>query len=721
MENKEKSNQTKQIEFLQELFSKSSFSKTWQLEYSTQKLWSTSQKYIDRRTLKISVRPQNEEEVNELNEIEKKVYQQGSAQPDVYSDLQETEIDRGLAVGEKFPHYSKVLSVADESEGEIKHQEGEVILLDVWATWCGPCQRPMQHNQDMLTKNEEKWAGKVRIIAVSVDEDRKDVQDRINQRNWDKITHFKLNGWDASHPIIKDFSIQGIPFVALVDKQGIINYTGHPSGVNLEERINNLLEDKSESQAKNQQMNSEKYKLVKEFIKHKLGAYLDSQDKKEVDFTFQLSASKKTSMKDGQKVKTYSEPSITLVANKKQVQSWQKLKNHVTQSLKNITLKYDQESIRDIQVELKKDMEALSKIYEKFNIKSIENKHCVKLSLQLKNNRLQFSRADCFNQHKKLYLKNEDPEKVALSADEQQDFALNKYRSGQYADYLQKMFYKGIQTIETEFQKPQSHEDIYRKYKDLFNDKSIQELNFNFNPDYNCNLQLYVKRRRVFDYKGQMKYKYYSKPVCKYVVREKDVEKFQTEVLDKIFVKFDKNEIVFRPEILKAAQIEEGKNCKSCNLELTLPYYFNYFQKEHYCIACGDKRDPELKTLQQFAVPHNLVLLTTNEKTFLNDVDEYKLGKDVQPKPDQEIEFEFGYSCNGCSEGGKDARYICLNCRPGPYRDGGFTDFCQDCIKKQVFDKDEQFMKQIQKRDTQHNFNHIYLKVITPIGNYKDY
>lgn len=41
--------------------------------------------------------------------------------------------------------------------------------MDVWATWCGPCQRPMQHNQDMLNNNDEKWKGKVRIVAVSVD------------------------------------------------------------------------------------------------------------------------------------------------------------------------------------------------------------------------------------------------------------------------------------------------------------------------------------------------------------------------------------------------------------------------------------------------------------------------------------------------------------------------------------------------------------------------
>jgi len=42
-----------------------------------------------------------------------------------------------------------------------------------------------------------------------------------------------LGGWDGEHPLVKDFSISGIPFVCLVDKFGKINYVGHPSGVEL--------------------------------------------------------------------------------------------------------------------------------------------------------------------------------------------------------------------------------------------------------------------------------------------------------------------------------------------------------------------------------------------------------------------------------------------------------------------------------------------------------
>lgn len=88
---------------------------------------------------------------------------------------------------------------------------------------------------------------KVRIVAVSVDEDREGVLKRIEERKWFKIIHFKLNGWDKDNKLIKHFAIRGNPFVCLVDKNGVINYVGHPSTISLEERINSLLAPTNES------------------------------------------------------------------------------------------------------------------------------------------------------------------------------------------------------------------------------------------------------------------------------------------------------------------------------------------------------------------------------------------------------------------------------------------------------------------------------------------
>lgn len=121
----------------------------------------------------------------------------------------------------------------------------------------------------MLEKNAEKWGDKVKIIAVSVDDNKEGVVKRITERKWEKIIHYKLNGWDGDHPLIKDFSIDGIPFVALVDTTGTLNYIGHPSEGNLEERISSLLEGK-ENNAQTTELNSDQYKKLKNLVEKEL-------------------------------------------------------------------------------------------------------------------------------------------------------------------------------------------------------------------------------------------------------------------------------------------------------------------------------------------------------------------------------------------------------------------------------------------------------------------
>jgi hypothetical protein len=87
----------------------------------------------------------------------------------------------------------------------------------------------------------------VRIIGVSVDDEKDTIKQRVESKKWNKIVHLTLLGWKNDHGLIKDYKIQGIPFVCLVDKFGKVNYVGHPSQVNLEERINELVKQTSEA------------------------------------------------------------------------------------------------------------------------------------------------------------------------------------------------------------------------------------------------------------------------------------------------------------------------------------------------------------------------------------------------------------------------------------------------------------------------------------------
>lgn len=95
--------------------------------------------------------------------------------------------------------------------------KGKVVLVDVWATWCGPCRGEIPH----LKKLEEEMHGTdVVFIGVSVDE-AKDKQKWLDFIEKEELGGIQLlaSGWSK---ITKDYKIDGIPRFMVFDRKGNI-------------------------------------------------------------------------------------------------------------------------------------------------------------------------------------------------------------------------------------------------------------------------------------------------------------------------------------------------------------------------------------------------------------------------------------------------------------------------------------------------------------------
>jgi len=143
-----------------------------------------------------------------------------------------------IKAGDDYTNITKVQGLEGEEELTIEHKEGQVLLIDFWATWCPPCQAPMAHNQAMLDKKGEEWKDKIRIIGLSIDSDKAKLKSHVEDKKWTSPEHYFRGSSDCS----KVYGVTGVPHVMLIDTKGKIVFKGHPANrPNLEEDMENLL------------------------------------------------------------------------------------------------------------------------------------------------------------------------------------------------------------------------------------------------------------------------------------------------------------------------------------------------------------------------------------------------------------------------------------------------------------------------------------------------
>ncbi|MFT3823528.1 MAG: TlpA disulfide reductase family protein [Chitinophagaceae bacterium] len=145
----------------------------------------------------------------------------------------ETEISAKLAKEAAKPGQAAINFTYPDIDGKkvsLTDFKGKVVLVDVWATWCGPCKVEIPH----LKKMEEEMRDKdVVFMSVSVDEN-KDLQkwkDYVGNESLKGVQLF-ASGWSD---IARNYEIKAIPRFMVFDKKGnIVTIDGpRPSGKEL--------------------------------------------------------------------------------------------------------------------------------------------------------------------------------------------------------------------------------------------------------------------------------------------------------------------------------------------------------------------------------------------------------------------------------------------------------------------------------------------------------
>lgn len=119
-----------------------------------------------------------------------------------------------VTVGAKAPDFTSIDMKGKEIH--LSDYKGHYVLLDFWASWCGPCRTEIPH----LQAAHKKFGDRLTILSVSLDDKKKAWTDAVHALNMPWIHDCDLKAW-GSNAALK-YSVNSIPKTFLIDPEGYI-------------------------------------------------------------------------------------------------------------------------------------------------------------------------------------------------------------------------------------------------------------------------------------------------------------------------------------------------------------------------------------------------------------------------------------------------------------------------------------------------------------------
>jgi thiol-disulfide isomerase/thioredoxin len=140
----------------------------------------------------------------------------------------------------------ELLRAAGGVRTKLSALRGKVVCLEFWATWCGPCRKPMDRLNELAETKKDAWNDRVAIVALSID-DQPDAAERfVAERGWKGLKPFwagrgagGTTGWES--PQARAYVVYAVPTTLIIGRDGRIVWRGHPvdpaAGLDIETRI----------------------------------------------------------------------------------------------------------------------------------------------------------------------------------------------------------------------------------------------------------------------------------------------------------------------------------------------------------------------------------------------------------------------------------------------------------------------------------------------------
>jgi peroxiredoxin len=119
-----------------------------------------------------------------------------------------------LELGQTAPDFT--LKSMTGTNLKLTEQRGKIIVINFWASWCGPCRKEMPVLQKMYDKYQDLG---VSVWGVNVEQE--------NQAGRDFLADLNLSFpilFDASNTISAMYQVEAMPTTIIVDRDGLVRY-----------------------------------------------------------------------------------------------------------------------------------------------------------------------------------------------------------------------------------------------------------------------------------------------------------------------------------------------------------------------------------------------------------------------------------------------------------------------------------------------------------------
>lgn len=152
---------------------------------------------------------------------------------DIMAKMQEKEKTKPIQPGVLAPEIN-----LPDTEGKIfslSSLRGKYVLIDFWASWCGPCR---EENPNVLAAFKKYQTKNFTVLGVSLDKTKEDWLKAIreDQLTWQHVSDLKF--WDS--PMVNIYGFAGIPYNVLIDPQGKV-ITDNLRGAALAKKLEEVL------------------------------------------------------------------------------------------------------------------------------------------------------------------------------------------------------------------------------------------------------------------------------------------------------------------------------------------------------------------------------------------------------------------------------------------------------------------------------------------------